>query len=265
MLPLRLAGINMSDDASETFSGGVRAFLGSAGFLTMMFGGYYFYEGKGPGPWWMGYFLIGIGLPLFILPAIWKKLRRAKSASDLRPLEYLSNRDSDLSEAIIRASRSSAYGRWFAAQYLAGDDKKPIQVRYLLHVMSSQVFEKMLDGEIEVRGRRPGKMDYELIPRTHWRSSAFFVVENNISLWRIVIAPRGSTQIDREGAIVSSSHPASLERTEQLRDYDSLIVDAHQFEMVFPRKDKIADKYRRRFLLRARWRGLDKNEIKRLC
>jgi len=41
----RLVGIPMSD-ASDTFGGGIRSYLGAAGFLVMMFGGYFIYEDK---------------------------------------------------------------------------------------------------------------------------------------------------------------------------------------------------------------------------
>jgi hypothetical protein len=164
MLPLRLVGIDMSDDASHTLGGGIRAFLGAGGFLAMMFGGYFLYESKDTTT---GITLIASGLPIFLLPWMWDRLWRRPQPQP-KPkretptsLQYLSNRDSDLKGAIVSAAWASAYGRWFAAQILVSNGQ-PIQPRYLIHVMAGQVMDKMLDGDIGVRGRRPGQMDYEL-------------------------------------------------------------------------------------------------------
>jgi hypothetical protein len=271
MLPLRLAGVNMADEASSTFGGGVKNYLGALGFLLPMVGleelVRHFVDTEHPSlPWKISAILIAAGLPLFVLPWMWNLIwRKSEKKLEGKPqaLEYLNDRDTDLNGAIISAAWRSAYGRWFAAQILVSGGV-PIQPRYLIHTMAGQVFNRMQDGDIEVRGRKPGQLDYTPIPRTHWRSSAFYVIEHPLSLWRVILAPRGTSQIAPDGSIASNDHPPSAERTAQLRDYDSLIVDAYQFEKAFPRNDPIADKQRRRFLWRARCRRLDKNEIKRL-
>jgi hypothetical protein len=150
-----------------------------------------------------------------------RRQRQAKAAAAVKPkLHYLTQRDTDVSSAIIRAAHNSAYGRWFAAQILLNSGY-PIKERHLLHVMASQVMDKMLDGEIEVKGRRPGELDYEIIPRTYWRSSAFYVREDPISLWRIILCPRGGLRIEPDGTY-DASDAAAAERTAQL-DYDSLL------------------------------------------
>jgi hypothetical protein len=43
-----------------------------------------------------------------------------------------------------------------------------------------------------------------------------------------------------------------------------IIVDAYEFENLWPKKDLVADGKRRKFLRKARKRGLDKAEIQRL-
>ena len=69
----------MSDDASKTLGGGVRAFLGTAGFLLMMFGGYHIYEHNNLR---LGIPMVAGGLPLFILPWAWDRLTaRFRSSS----------------------------------------------------------------------------------------------------------------------------------------------------------------------------------------
>jgi hypothetical protein len=105
-------------------------------------------------------------------------------------LGYLSDRDSMLGYAIIRMAERSAWGRWFAAQHLVNSGSA-IGEDYLLQTAGSIVMDSILDGDLEVRGRRPGRLDYEVISRTDWRSSGFHFVSDQISLWKMVIFPRG--------------------------------------------------------------------------
>ncbi len=184
------------------------------------------------------------------------------SAPAKRSLEYLSQRDSSLGPPIISMAWHSAWGRWFAAQHLANNGT-PIGQRYLMHTAASVVMDKILDGDLEVRGRRPPLLDYEGIPRTDWRSSAFYISEDPISLWKLHICPRGVVQIEPDGTFHASDAIAA-ERNSQLAGYDSLIVDAYQFERLWPKTNSIADKKRQEFLKQARRRGLDKDEIRRL-
>ncbi len=261
MLPLRLVGITMADEASNSFAGGVRNFLGAGGFLAMMFGGYFIYEKSDVRT---GIPLIVVGLPLFLSPWLWEHaLRLFSSARGKAQLEYLSNRDSDLRSSIITAGWRSAYGRWFAAQILVNSGQ-PIQPRYLLHIMAGEVLDKILDGDIEVRGRKPGQMGYEIIPRTYWQSTAFYVAEDPLTLWKIILCPRGIVEIAQDGTIARASDAAAAARTSQLTDYDSLLVDAYQFEKLWPQTDRLADKKRRAFLKQARRRKLNGDEIRRL-
>jgi hypothetical protein len=214
-----------------------------------------------PPPWLP---LASVPVGLFI---IWMALRSEKSSPTFEPpaagLTYLSNRDSELSSAIRVMTLRSAWGRWFSAQNLASDGK-PIREAYLLEMATDVVMEKILDGELEIRGRLPGKIDYEQIPPTHWRSSALHFVSDPISLWKMVIVPRGGAEIAPDGTIARAWDAVSAARSAQIAAYDSLVVDAYQFERLWPRKDIIEDKARRQFLRQARKRRLDKIEIQRL-
>jgi hypothetical protein len=261
MFLLRLVGVDMSDDASKTFGGGVRGWLGAGGFLLMMFGGYFLYE---KGDFHVGIPMILGGLPLFILPWAWERFK-AFFRSSPRPqqLEYLSAKDSDLGSAIKSMARRSAWGRWFSAQQLVNSGS-PIDNLYLLQIAGSIVRDQMLDGNLEVRGRGPGKLEYEPIPQTHWQSSVLHFVDDPRSLWRMVILPTGGVEFARDGTIVRASDAAAAERTSQITNYDSFLVDACQFEKLWPQKDAEADRARIRFLRRARRRRLDKDEIQRL-
>jgi hypothetical protein len=80
----------------------------------------------------------------------------------------------------------------------------------------------------------------------------------------VILCPRGTVQIAPNGTIASASDPTAVARTSQLTDYDSLLVDAYQFEKAYSKNDPVADKKRRKFLKQAKKRCLDANEIKRL-
>jgi hypothetical protein len=181
---------------------------------------------------------------------------------DARSLKYLDYRDSGLGSAIITMARQSAWGRWFSAQHLVNCGSK-ISEKLLYGTAGSIVMDKILDGNIEVRGRRPGQLEYETIPRTHWRSSGFTFLEDSKVLWKLHIIPTGGAQIDTDGTILALD-PIAAARNAQLINYDSLIVDAYQFESQWPLKKLIADKKRRKFLREARRRHLDQDEIMRL-
>jgi hypothetical protein len=187
-----------------------------------------------------------------------RRLARALS----RTLAYLSNRDSELGWAISQMAHRSAWGRWYSAQSLATSGV-PIREDSLLSIASSVVIEKIIDGELEVRGRQLGNIKYETIPRTDWRSSALHFVKDPRTLWKMIIIPRGGAEITPEGTVIAHNAVAA-QRNARLCNYDSLIVDSYQFENLWPEKDEPADKLRRRFLRAARRRSLDQTEIQRL-
>jgi len=258
----------MADEASNTLGGGIRNYLGTIGFSLPLIGLEEFVRSlvsNQPAlPHWASFILIATGLPFYVAPWAWDRLQRFFAREEAtKSLEYLSSRDSDLRSSIITAAWRSAYGRWYAAQILVNSGQ-PIQPRELLRVTADKVLDKIVDGDIEVRGRRPGQMDYETIPRTYWRSTTFYVVDDPIALWRIILCPKGLVEIAQDGSIARASDAASAARTSQLTDYDNLLVDAYQFERLWPTKDRLADKKRRGFLKQARRRKLDSNEIGRL-
>jgi hypothetical protein len=121
-----------------------------------------------------------------------------------------------------------------------------------------------LDGDIQVRGRKPGQLDYEAIPRTYWRSIAYYVVEDPLSLRRIVLYHRGGVEIAPDGTIARAENAPAAARTSQLAEYDSFLVDAYEFEKVLPAKEPLVDKKRLEFLRQARKRSLDSSEMQRL-
>ena len=61
-----------------------------------------------------------------------------------------------------------AWGRGLAAHHLANSGSE-IPERMLLTLAEEVLRRAAQDGDIEVRGRQPSKLDYETIPREHWR------------------------------------------------------------------------------------------------
>jgi hypothetical protein len=271
MFPLRLIGINMADEAADTFTGGVKNFLGALGFISPLLGGeelIRWYLGGHTLPWWFSVGLIVAGLPIYTSPAAWKSLRRIFAGAQSEPntsLQYLSGRDSELGSAIISMARQSAWGRWYAAQQLVNSGTR-VGLQLLYQIAAGKVMDAITNGELEVRGRRPDpkRLDYEPIDRTHWRSCSLVCVSDPITIWKMKLIPIGGVELDREETIVRADNPTAVQRT-SLLDYDSLIIDAYQFEKLWPKRKKDADKERRKFLLRAWWRGLDRDERRRLC
>jgi hypothetical protein len=108
----------------------------------------------------------GCGILSIVIAVYWNRIisRVWPRYSEKRSLSYLSDRDSELGPAIITMALRSAWGRWFSAQHLVNSGSA-IDQSYLMQMAGTVVMDKILDGDLEVRGRRPGRMDYEVIPR----------------------------------------------------------------------------------------------------
>lgn len=259
MYLLRLLGIRMSDEASDTIGGGLRNWLGALGFIVPLIGAEIIREG---GPKWVGAILIVAGLPIYWSPAIWKWLRRGKPATEPAPLAYLHAEDSELGSAICNMVWRSAWGKWFAAQYLAATNH-PASEEHVMQIATGIVHDALMDGRLEARGRKPGQMDYEPIHQTHWRSTALHMIPDRRSLWKMILIPTGGAEIHPDGIVVGHDQKA-VQRTEQLKAYDSLIVSARQFEKLWPRKDRKTDDARKRLLKTARKAGAAPAEVEKL-
>jgi hypothetical protein len=168
-----------------------------------------------------------------------------------------------LGSAIRSMAWASAWGKWYAAQHLALNEHKSITDWELMGTATHLVLDAVVNGQLEVRGRRPEQLDYESIPATHWRSTAFHMVSDNATIWKLVLIPRGGAEISPEGEVIGHNKEAT-ERTDKLNEYDSLIVNSRQFESLWPRKDKQTDAARKRFLKTAKNAGADANEITKL-
>lgn len=215
------------------------------------------------------------GLVLFILAAIaawfaekygelrlWERMRgrfrRHKSEN-----QYLSSTDTDLGSAIKMMAWVSAWGKWYSAQLLANQDsaidKEGID-RQVMQTAASIVTDAAMAGKLAVRGRPPDSISYEPIPREAWRLIALQTVPDLRSLWRVTVIPRGGVEII-DGKL--QAQPPS--RVAHILLYDSLLVDSHQFEELWPKKDRTADRERRRLLRKAeRKRVVDHDMIKGL-
>jgi hypothetical protein len=205
-------------------------------------------------------------LPLASVPVgfflIWLALRTPKpKIAD--GLGYLQNEDSELGGAIRDMAWRSAWGKWFTSQSLANNPLNPPNESLTMHAATHIVLDALTDGSLEVRGRRPGQMDYEQIPQTHWRSTALHMIPDSRSLWKMILIPRGGAEITPDGKVIGRDQEA-VQRTDRLATYDSLIVNSRQFEKLWPRKDGATDLARKRLLKKAKKAGAATAEIAKL-
>jgi hypothetical protein len=260
----------MADDASDTFGGGLRNFLGALGFILPLVGVEelvrHFVDAQHPSlPGWISGILIVSGYPIYVSPAIWKRLRAARPA-DAIPLQYLRHEDAELGPAIIMMMAwESAWGKWYAAQCLANNPNGTPNQREadLMMVAAGRVWDALKDGRLVARGRKPEQLDYESIPQTHWRSSPLHMFGENATLWKMILIPTGGAEFKPDGTVIGHDQ-SSVQRTEQLATYDSLIVSARQFENLWPRRDKQSDAARNVLLKKAKKAGADPAEIVKL-
>jgi hypothetical protein len=189
--------------------------------------------------------------------------RRIRPAADSLSLGYLSNEDSELGAAIRNMAWRSAWARWYASQSLGVDNRSPTSEAHIMSVATSNVADAMIDGRLEVRGRKPGQLDYEPIDRTHWRSTGLHMVPDSRSMWRMILIPAGGAEFCPDGTVVGRD-PAAVQRTDQLAVYDSLIVNSRQFEKLWPREDKEIDAVTQRLQKKAKKAGADPAEIAKL-
>jgi hypothetical protein len=187
------------------------------------------------------------------LPARWRR----KSETSLA---YLHHEDAGLGSAIRDMAWDSAWGKWYASQQLANVGK--LDETELMRVAASNVTEALVNGKLKARGRQPGQLDYEEIPRTHWHSTVPYMVPDNKTLWKMVLLPTGGVE-KLPGGMTVMHDVSAAQRTDQLRQFDSIIVDAREFEKLWPRKDARVDVGRKQFLKKAKKAGVDAATIER--
>jgi len=197
-----------------------------------------------------------------LIAVYWDNLIPHRLQAKPKELEYLPHKDTELGSAVRDMVWHSAWARWYAAQCLVNSGR-PVSERDVLSVASFNVMERIVDGELKVRGRLPARMDYEPIPQTYWRSSVLHFVDDPMTLWRMIIIPRGGAEISPDGTVKAHDATAA-QRTAEIANYDSLIVDAVEFERLWPKYERVADKKRNQLLRKALNSGLDKDEILKL-
>lgn len=207
---------------------------------------------------------LAVAILSILIAVYWERLlpRRFRPKDD-QSLGYLRDADTELGGAIRDMVWCSAWGKWYTAQSLANSAPKPVNEQFIMAAATSIVLDALTDGRLEARGRKPGQMDYEPIPQTHWRSTALHMIPDNRSLWKMILIPRGGAEITPEGSVIGRDQNA-VQRTDQLAIYDSLIVNARQFEKLWPLKHKLTDAARKVLLKRAKKAGADPAEIAKL-
>lgn len=233
----------MFEQASNTFKGGSHNSLETFAFVSILVGAE---QSLLQGRWWFGGILVIAGALTYISPGSWKRIRG--STAQAARLRYLSCMESELGAAIVQMVFQSAWGRCFRARQLTQRAKRS-ELNAALSAAASKVHIQLLNGDLEVRGRKSNSTVYETIPAPDWRSTDLYFVPDN-ALWRLVLIARGFDDY------------AAEQRTARLQKYDSLIVDARKFELLWPARDRAADAETRRLLLTARLSGVVSDEIR---
>ena len=102
---------------------------------------------------------------------------------------------------------------------------------------SSLVLDEAMNGNLEIKGRRPDGIAYEPIPERDVAASAFLRVDADRRVfWRTKPAPRDGVD---------------PKRIQTLLDYDSLTVRSEQFERIWRRDDPETDRVRKELLKKA--------------
>jgi hypothetical protein len=124
--------------------------------------------------------------------------------------------------------------------------------RHVMQIAASEVTDAAMNGKLEVRGRPPDSISYEVIPREAWRLIALVMRPDLRSLWRCVVIPRGGASVSSDGKL--DTPPPS--RVAHIFNYDSLIIDSRQFEQLWPKKDRATDRARKRLLKQVKRKGV---------
>lgn len=250
----------MADDASNTVGGGLRNWLGALGSISALIGAEMLKEG---GFSWIAVALILLALPIYWSPVIWNRLRGVQPVTEPTPMGYLHHEDLELGPAIRDMAWRSAWAKWFKAQSLATNDHHVVGEQSIMNLAAGQVTDALIDGRLEARGRKPGQMNYEPIPQTYWRSTALYMIHDDKTIWKMILVPTGGVEIQPDGTVIGRDKEAT-QRTNQLAAYDSWIVNARQFEKLWPRNDKQIDAATKKLMKTAKKAGADPAELEKL-
>lgn len=174
---------------------------------------------------------------------VWSRLQEQTSPR----LAYLDDKNTELSVAVQRMVRRSTWSRWYAAHNysLSG---KAVDERRMLFLATTLIGTQLVDGTLVVIGRRPGSPYYEIIPPTYWRTTRLHFAADRSRLWKMhLVPPGGISRENNKAGIAGATQGAS-----RLATYESLLINSHQFEKLWPATDRQADKELRKFLKKAR-------------
>lgn len=130
----------------------------------------------------------------------------------------LSDPEPGLTMAAWWAVMESAWGRFKRDNPPDTSTDLNARIRSLMHMVASIVSEAAMVGSLTIKGRPPGEIEFEEIPKATWRLAAIVANPNVMSIWKLEVTARSSVDPDR---------------IERVLSYDSLIVDFEEFQAVF--------------------------------
>ena len=160
--------------------------------------------------------------------------RSEKTTKEATPLP-LTARDCELNHALFWIVDSSAWMRWQFAQRLAGDGKSLDEIQKM-GLAAHVVLIRAENGELAIKGRRQGRVEYEPISRDFWKVAFLDVQPHSKTLWRVTVRPRSGL---------------SEEEISQIPNYKSLQTEWAKIREYWPKHEKELDALTTELLTKA--------------
>lgn len=164
------------------------------------------------------------------------------------PESYLSDVDTEITTAIYCMAYFSSWAKWYASQFITNHEThRPAAVEDIINIVAYKVTQALMNGKLRARGRFPGNIEYEVIPKETWRLAALSMKRHPVTLWKATVIPRGDVD------------PVRIAR---ICGYDSLVVNSSEFEALWPKSNRKTDAARMQILKKAAKEGANQEYIK---
>jgi len=140
------------------------------------------------------------------------------AANGNRPRSILADPEPGITMAAWWAVMESAWGKYKRENSPDTSTDQNARIGALMHMVAHTVSEAAMVGSLAIKGRPPGEIEFEEIPKATWRLAAIVANPDMASIWKLEVIARSGVDPDR---------------IERVLSYDSLIVNFEQFQAVF--------------------------------
>lgn len=140
------------------------------------------------------------------------------TANNGRASSLLADPEPGLTMAAWWAVMESAWGKYKRENPPDTSTDQNARIGMLMHMVAHTVSEAAMAGSLTIKGRSPGEIEFEEIPKAAWRLAAIVANPDMASIWKLEVIARSGVDPDR---------------IERVLSYDSLIVNFEQFQAVF--------------------------------